>query len=158
MQIEKRLKPVQRPVIAEIISLQIRSGPTVGNVSLANRVILAPMSGVIETRRSAASRPGSARELVISEMTASEPLASGDREARLRAYGAGLGLHAVQLAGCWARWTARGARVARACGAEIIDINLGYPARRVTNGDAGSALMRDPDHASRLIDSVVSSL
>jgi hypothetical protein len=51
-----------------------------------------------------------------------------------------------------------GPRVARACGAEIIDINLGYPARRVTNGDAGSALMRDPDHASRLIDSVVSSL
>jgi tRNA-dihydrouridine synthase B len=155
MQIEKRPKHVQGPVTAEIISLRIRSGPTVGNVSLANRVILAPMSGVTDTpfRRLAA---GLGAGLVVSEMTASEALASGDREARLRADGAGVGVYAVQLAGCEARWMARGARVAQACGADIIDINMGCPARRVTAGDAGSALMRDPDHASRLIDAVVS--
>jgi nitrogen-specific signal transduction histidine kinase len=46
MQIEKRPKHVQGPVIAEIISLQIRSGPTAGNASLAHRVILAPMSSL----------------------------------------------------------------------------------------------------------------
>ena len=156
MQVENRPKHVQGPVTAEIISLKVGSGPTVGNVSLANRVILAPMSGVTDTpfRRLAA---GLGAGLVVSEMTASEALASGDREAGLRADGSGVGIYAVQLAGCEARWMARGARVAQASGAAIIDINMGCPARRVTAGDAGSALMRDPDHAARLIDAVVGS-
>lgn len=127
-----------------------------GHVSLANRVILAPMSGVTDTPfRRLAAKLGAG--LVVSEMTASEALASGDRQARLRADGAGVGMFAVQLAGCEARWMARGARVAEGSGANIIDINMGCPARRVTSGEAGSALMRDPDHAARLIDAVIGS-
>jgi len=156
MQVPNRPKDVQVPVTAEIISFRIRSGPTVGDVSLANRVILAPMSGVTDTPfRRLAAKLGAG--LVVSEMTASEALASGDREAELRANGSGVGVYAVQLAGCEARWMARGAQVAQDSGAAIIDINMGCPARRVTAGDAGSALMRDPDHAARLIDAVVRS-
>jgi tRNA-dihydrouridine synthase B len=145
------------PVTAEIISLRARSGPTVGNVSLGNPVILAPMSGVTDTPfRRLAAKLGAG--LVVSEMTASEALASGNREAGLRADGAGVGVYAVQLAGCEAHWMARGAQIAQANGAALIDINMGCPARRVTAGDAGSALMRDPDHAARLIDAVVASV
>jgi nifR3 family TIM-barrel protein len=63
----------------------------------------------------------------------------------------------VQLAGCEAEWMARGAKIAQDAGADIIDINFGCPAKRVTNGYAGSALMRVPDHAMTLIDAVVSA-
>ena len=136
MQVENRPKHVQGPVTAEIISLKVGSGPTVGNVSLANRVILAPMSGVTDTpfRRLAADLGAG---LVVSEMTASEALASGDREAGLRADGSGVAIYAVQLAGCEARWMARGARLAQASAAAIIVINLVCPSRRVTAGDEG---------------------
>ena len=60
------------------------------------------------------------------------------------------GVHVVQLAGCEARWMAEGARIAEASGAAIIDINMGCPARHVTGGQSGSALMRDLDHALSL--------
>src|SRR6516225_7356441 len=61
----------------------------------------------------------------------------------------------IQLAGCDARWMAEGARVAAALGAAIIDINMGCPAREVTGRLAGSALMRDCEHAQRIIAAVV---
>ena len=63
--------------------------------------------------------------------------------------------HVVQLAGCEAQWMARGAEVAESAGADIIDINMGCPSKRVTNGYAGSALMRVPDEALRLVEAVV---
>src|ERR1051326_5511244 len=96
--------------------------------------------------------------LVISEMTASDALASGKAEAQLRVEGAGLPIHAVQLAGCEPRWMAQAARIAAASGADLIDINMGCPAKRVTNGYAGSALMRDLDHALRLIEAAVGAV
>jgi tRNA-dihydrouridine synthase B len=65
--------------------------------------------------------------------------------------------HVVQLAGCEAEWMRRGAEIAAEAGADIIDINMGCPAKRVTNGYAGSALMRVPDEAVRLIDAVVAA-
>jgi nifR3 family TIM-barrel protein len=88
-------------------------------------------------------------------MVASDALAEGDREACLRSEGQGVGLHVVQLAGCEARWMAEGARLAQAAGAAIIDINMGCPAKRVTAGEAGSALMRDLAHATSLIEATV---
>jgi nifR3 family TIM-barrel protein len=91
-------------------------------------------------------------------MTASEALAEGCPEARLKAEAPGVGRHVVQLAGCVARWMAEGARIAEAAGAETIDINMGCPARRVTTGESGSALMRDLDHALRLIDATVAAV
>ncbi len=116
--------------------------------------ILAPMSGVTDAgMRRVAEGCGAA--LVVSEMVASDALASGSPEAEMRAAGDGLTIHAVQLAGCETHWMTEGARRAEACGADIIDINMGCPAKRVTNGWSGSALMRDLDHASRLIEATV---
>jgi tRNA-dihydrouridine synthase B len=95
---------------------------------------------------------------VISEMTASAALVEGRREAQLRAEGQGAGIHVVQLAGCEAKWMAEGARIAAANGATIIDINMGCPAKRVTTGYSGSALMRDLDHALALIAATVAAV
>jgi len=96
--------------------------------------------------------------LVVSEMIASDWLATGDPGALLRAEGEGVDLHVVQLAGCDAYWLAQGARLAERAGAQIIDINMGCPAKSVTNGDAGAALLRDVDQAERLIAAVVSAV
>lgn len=120
---------------------------------LPGRAVLAPMSGVTDHgMRKVAARFGAG--MVVSEMVAADQLAAGDEESRLRAEGEGLALHVVQLAGCTAVAMAEGARVAEASGADIIDINMGCPAKRVTGGLSGSALMRDLDHAQRLIEAV----
>jgi nifR3 family TIM-barrel protein len=91
-------------------------------------------------------------------MTASSALVEGQREARVRSEGRGVAINAVQLAGCEARWMAEGARVAEAQGAAIVDINMGCPSKQVTNGAAGSALMRDLDHALSLIEATVAAV
>jgi tRNA-dihydrouridine synthase B len=127
---------------------------SIGPVALPNPVFLAPMSGITDVpfRRQAAALGAG---LVISEMTACAALAEGKRNARRRAQNHGAGLHVVQIAGCEARWMAEGARIAQDCGAAIVDINMGCPAKNVTNGASGSALMRDLDHALTLIEAVV---
>ncbi|MGL4637603.1 MAG: tRNA dihydrouridine synthase DusB [Beijerinckiaceae bacterium] len=118
--------------------------------------ILAPMSGVTDAGlRRAAERFGAS--LVVSEMVASDDLAQGKAEAVLRMEGDGIATHVVQLAGCEAHWMAEGAKVAEAGGADVIDINMGCPAKRVTNGWSGSALMRDLDQAQRLIAATVAA-
>ena len=110
----------------------------IGDIELANRVLLAPMSGVTDAPfRRLAARLGAG--LVVSEMTASDDLVNGKPMSRLRCEAAGIGPHVVQLAGCEAHWMAKGARVAEAAGADIIDINMGCPARHVTGGQSGSA-------------------
>jgi nifR3 family TIM-barrel protein len=78
--------------------------------------------------------------------------------ARRRIEDHGAGLHVVQIAGCEARWMAEGARIAEDSGAAVIDINMGCPARHVTGGQSGSALMRDLDHALTLIEAVVGAV
>ncbi len=130
---------------------------SIGPVPLPNPVLLAPMSGITDApfRRLAASLGAG---LVISEMTACAALADGKRSARRRIEDHGAGLHVVQLAGCEAPWMAEGARIAADAGADIIDINMGCPAKHVTNGASGSALMRDLDHALTLIDAVVGAV
>jgi tRNA-dihydrouridine synthase B len=129
----------------------------VGSAILPNRVVLAPMTGITDTPfRRVAARLGTG--LVVSEMTASEALVRANPGAVLRAEGQGVGIHVVQLAGCQARWMSEGARVAQDSGAAIIDINMGCPARNVTGGQAGSALMRDLDHALTLIEATVGAV
>jgi tRNA-dihydrouridine synthase B len=137
---------------------QLFSAPlAVGSVEIANRVVLAPMSGITDApfRRLAAELGAG---LVVSEMTASEDLAQGLPRSQLRCEATGIGPHVVQLAGCEARWMEEGARVAEASGADVIDINMGCPARHVTGGQSGSALMRDLDHALSLIEATVASV
>jgi tRNA-dihydrouridine synthase B len=129
----------------------------VGNVVLPNPVILAPMSGITDAPfRRLVARLGAG--LVVSEMTASVALLQGRTDARLRAEGPGPSVHVLQLAGCEPRWMGEAARVAEASGAAIIDINMGCPARHVTGGQSGSALMRDLDHALCLIEATVKAV
>jgi tRNA-dihydrouridine synthase B len=127
-----------------------------GRVTLPNRVVLAPMSGVTDAPfRRLAERLGAG--LVVSEMTASQALVEGRFDVVRRTEGGGVRTNVVQLAGCEARWMAEGARVAEANGAQVIDINMGCPARHVTGGEAGSALMRNLDHALTLIEATMSA-
>jgi nifR3 family TIM-barrel protein len=129
----------------------------IGPITLPNPVLLAPMSGITDAPfRRMASKHGAG--LVISEMTACAALADGQRLAHRRIADQGAGLHVVQLAGCEARWMAEGARIAADAGAAVIDINMGCPAKNVTNGAAGSALMRDLAHALILIEAVVAAV
>src|SRR6185503_20024620 len=67
-------------------------------------------------------------------------------------------LNIVQLAGCEAHWMAQRARIAADAGADIIDINMGCPAKHVTGKQSGSALMRDLDDALRLIGATVGAV
>lgn len=93
--------------------------------------------------------------LVVTEMVASKELVHNAAESWSRLKGAGLTPHMVQLAGREAHWMAEAARIAEANGADIIDINMGCPAKKVIGGYSGSALMRDPDHALSLIEATV---
>ena len=132
--------------------------PCVGAHEMGNRAALAPMAGITDRpMRALAARFGAG--WVVSEMIASNALATGQRDMvrRLSLWESGLP-HVVQLAGNEPDWMALGAKLAKEAGAEIIDINFGCPAKRVTNGYAGSALMRVPDQARRLIDAVTAAV
>jgi tRNA-dihydrouridine synthase B len=129
----------------------------IGGLKIPNRVFLAPLSGITDRAfRTRAHRHGAG--LVVSEMIASGELAGGSRESIRRMRPAGAQLHVVQLAGREARHMAEAARIAEGEGAHIIDINMGCPAKKVTGGYSGSALMRDLDHALQLIDAVLAAV
>ncbi len=114
------------------------------------------MAGITDApMRKLAERFGAG--LVVSEMIASNALATNNDDMVRRLNKSGSLPHVVQLAGCEAQWMKRGAEIAYAAGADIIDINMGCPSKRVTNGYAGSALMRVPDEALKLIDAVVAA-
>lgn len=118
--------------------------------------MLAPMAGVTDVgMRRVASRHGAA--LTFSEMVASSTFLSGDDECALRVEGEGVEPNAIQLVGRDPSAMGEAARRVEALGAEIIDINMGCPAKKVAGALAGSALMRDLDAASRIIDAVVSA-
>jgi hypothetical protein len=112
------------------------------------------MSGVTDVgMRRIARRFGAS--LVVSEMVASDDYVRGDEETRVRAEGEGVAPHVVQIAGCDPYWMGEAAKLAEASGAAMVDINMGCPAKRVTGGYAGSALMRDLDHAISLVRATV---
>ncbi|MDU9003205.1 tRNA dihydrouridine synthase DusB [Sedimentitalea todarodis] len=97
--------------------------------------------------------------LVVSEMVASQEMVQAKPGVRERAeLSADVANTAVQLAGREAHWMAEAARQVADRGAAIIDINMGCPAKKVTNGYAGSALLKTPDHALRLIEAVVGAV
>lgn len=128
-----------------------------GNLKIRNRVFLAPMSGVTDLPfRRLAWAAGAG--LVISEMVASRELCKGCDESLLRLEGAGLGVHVVQLAGREAYWMGEAARIAESIGADMIDINMGCPAKKVIGGYSGAALMRDVPLALTMIEAVVNAV
>jgi tRNA-dihydrouridine synthase B len=130
---------------------------TIGKIKTRNRAFLAPMSGITdEPFRAAAHAAGAG--LVVSEMVASEELVRARPDMVRRARSAKhVTPFVMQLAGREARWMSEGARVAQDLGADIIDINMGCPARQVTGGLSGSALMRDLDHALTLVEATVAA-
>lgn len=94
--------------------------------------------------------------LVVSEMVASEELVNARPDMLRRALGAeSIRPFVIQLAGREPHWMSEGAKVAQDMGADVIDINMGCPAREVTGGLSGSALMRNLDHAQTLIEATV---
>ncbi len=132
-------------------------GFRVGDVSLANPVFLAPMAGITDLPfRRIAARFGVGA--VVSEMVASGELVTGRAEAQMRMEGEGIFPHMVQLAGREAPWLSEAARIVEGAGADIIDINMGCPSKRVTTGYAGAALMRDLDQALELIEAVIGAV
>ena len=128
------------------------------DMTLAPPVFLAPMAGITDRPfRDLVVRFGAG--LVVSEMVASQEMIQAKPGVRERAeIGADVENTAVQIAGRDAYWMSEAARQLEARGACIIDINMGCPAKKVTNGYSGSALMKTPDHALRLIEAVVNAV
>ena len=131
------------------------NGLNIGGVHIAGRVLTAPMTGVSDLPfRRAASRLGA--PYVATEMVACDSFARGRPDVvRRAAVGDGLPLTVIQLVGRQPQWLAKGAQMAEAAGADIIDINMGCPAKEVTGALSGSALMRNLDEAERLIAATV---
>ncbi len=133
-----------------------------GSVTLFPPVVLAPMAGITDLPfRRVVARFGAG--LVVSEMVASEDMMRAQPLARSRAeLGLAEAATAVQIAGRDPHWMAEAARYLQGQGARVIDINMGCPAKRVTasggNGACGSALMKEPDLALRLIEAVVGAV
>lgn len=127
----------------------------IGDIRIAGGVLLAPMSGVSDLPFRKIAQSQGAR-YVASEMVACEMLAKGRPDVVRRAAGGDvLPLMVIQLVGRDPKWIAEGARLAQAAGAHIVDLNMGCPAREVTGGLSGSALMRDLEQACRLIEAAV---
>jgi len=131
---------------------------TIGPIVLDAPVILAPMSGVTDLPfRRLVKRLGAG--LVVSEMIASQAMVRENRRTLLRAETETEGHpRSVQLAGCEPEVMAEAAKLNEDRGAEIIDINMGCPAKKVTNGEAGSALMRDEANAAKIIEATVKAV
>jgi tRNA-dihydrouridine synthase B len=130
----------------------------IGPVTLEDPVILAPMSGVTDMPfRRLVKREGVG--LVVSEMIASEAMIRQTRQSmKMSTNCAEEFPMSVQLAGCEPHVMAEAARLNEDRGAAIIDINFGCPVKKVVNGEAGSALMRDELKAARILEATVKAV
>lgn len=131
---------------------------SIGPVALEQPVLLAPMSGVSDLpfRRLVKSWGAG---LVVSEMIASQAMIHANRKTmKMIANSADEQPMAVQLAGCEPDLMAEAARINEGEGAAIVDINMGCPVKKIVNKQAGSALMRDLDHARRIIEATVNAV
>ena len=126
-----------------------------GNQVINPPVLLAPLAGITDVPfRNLVQSFGAG--LVVSEMVASHEMVQKKPGVRERAeLGFGIASTSVQIAGREAYWMAEAARMIESNGAKIIDINMGCPAKKVTSGQSGSALMRTPDFALELGEAVV---
>jgi nifR3 family TIM-barrel protein len=128
---------------------------SIDGVTIGTRALLAPMSGVSDLPfRRAAARAGA--RYTVTEMVAADALANGRPDVVRRAK-LGDDLNVVQLVGREARWMGVGAKLAEEAGADIIDLNMGCPSREVTGVLCGAALMRNLDHAEKLIEAAVTA-
>ena len=131
---------------------------TVGPIHVDPPIALAPMAGITDRPYRDLVRSFGAG-LVVSEMVASQEMVQAKPGVRERAeLSADVENTAVQLAGREAYWMAEAARQVADRGARMIDINMGCPAKKVTSGYSGSALLKTPDHALSLIEAVVQAV
>jgi tRNA-dihydrouridine synthase B len=130
----------------------------IGPIELASNVILAPMSGVTDMPfRRLVKKSGAG--LVVSEMIASQAMIRENRQTlRMVKNSPEEFPMAVQLAGCEPEVMAEAAKLNEDRGAAVIDINFGCPVKKVVNGHAGSALMRDEVHAARILEATVKAV
>ena len=136
----------------------MKTGLKIGDVQIDGRVLMAPMTGITDLPfRVLASKLGAA--YVATEMVAAAELARARPDVvRRAAVGGGLPLTVIQLVGGNAEAMAEGARMAEKAGADIVDLNFGCPAKEVTGAACGSALMRTPDQAARIMEAVVQAV
>lgn len=135
----------------------IRQPLKVDQLETRNRVIQAPLSGVSDLPfRQLAFEYGAG--MVVTEMVASRELVCNSAESFVRMQGEGITPHVVQLAGREAKWMRDAAKISADSGADMIDINMGCPAKKVTGGYSGSALMKDLDLARELINATVNAV
>ncbi len=131
---------------------------SVGPTHLDPPVALAPMAGITDRPFRDLVRSFGAG-LVVSEMVASQEMVQAKPGVREKAeLSADVENTSVQIAGREAYWMAEAARRVAGSGARMIDINMGCPAKKVTNGYSGSALLKTPDHALSLIEAVVEAV
>jgi len=130
----------------------------IGSIKLENPIVLAPMSGVTDLPfRRLVKQYGVG--LVVSEMIASKAMVYASKKTmKMATHCAEEHPMSVQLAGCEPDVMAHAARLNEDRGAALIDINMGCPVKKVTNGDAGSALMRDVRHAAAILTAVVNAV
>jgi nifR3 family TIM-barrel protein len=127
-------------------------------IKLRNKALLAPMSGITDLPfRRLAHRMGAG--LVVAEMVASKMLAHEHKQTLHRVMGdADIHPYVIQISGRDPHMMAEAARIAADLGADMIDINMGCPARKVIKGLAGSALMKNPELAGRIIEAVTEAV
>ena len=130
----------------------------IGPVRIASPVILAPMTGVTDLPfRRVVKRYGAG--LTVSEMIASQAMVRETRQSLQKClWDPAEEPVSLQLAGCEPQVMAEAAKLNEQRGAAIIDINMGCPVKKVVNGDAGSALMRDLPLAAAIIDATVKAV
>jgi tRNA-dihydrouridine synthase B len=139
-------------VFGQIVSISL------GSETIEDPVILAPMSGVTDLPfRRLVKQEGAA--LVVSEMIASQAAIRETRQSLTMAQSCPEEQPmAVQLAGCEPQIMAEAAKLNADRGARLIDINFGCPVKKIVNGHAGSALMRDEVHAARILEATVNAV
>lgn len=130
----------------------------IGQYELKNRIFLAPMAGITDQPfRRLCSQLGAG--LTFSEMMSTNPEVWHTEKSKLRlAHHEEIGINAVQIAGSDPTEMAEAAKVNVAYGAEIIDINMGCPAKKVNKKMAGSALLREPSLVAEILDAVVNAV
>ncbi|AAP95410.1 tRNA dihydrouridine synthase DusB [[Haemophilus] ducreyi] len=130
----------------------------IGQYEINSRIFLAPMAGITDQPfRRLCSQLGAG--LTFSEMMSTNPDVWHTEKSRLRlAHHAEIGINAVQIAGSEPTEIAEAAKINVAYGAQIIDINMGCPAKKVNKKMAGSALLREPQLVARILDAVVNAV
>ncbi|MHC8509428.1 MAG: tRNA dihydrouridine synthase DusB [Rhodospirillales bacterium] len=138
--------------------MNLHKSVAIGPVTIPSNVVLAPMSGVTDMPfRRLVKQCGAG--LVVSEMIASRAMIhAAQRTMKMSTHCAEEHPMAVQLAGCEPDVVAEAAKLNEDRGAAVIDINMGCPAKKVTNGEAGSALMRDLSHAGKILAAAVKAV